>query len=58
MIAVLIPITFPSESSKGPPEFPGFMAASVCMTPSILRPFLAAMVRPKALMIPVVKVLP
>ena len=31
-IWVLIPITFPSLFSKGPPEFPGFIAASVCIT--------------------------
>lgn len=28
-IAVFIPISFPEESSRGPPEFPGLMAASV-----------------------------
>ena len=28
-IAVLIPITFPSKSTKGPPLLPGLMAASV-----------------------------
>jgi len=28
-IALLIPITCPFKLSNGPPEFPGFMAASV-----------------------------
>ena len=32
MTAVLIPITRPRESSRGPPEFPGLMAASVWMS--------------------------
>ena len=36
--AVLIPTTFPFRSSKGPPEFPGLMAASVWMTSLYLRP--------------------
>ena len=30
-MAVLIPITSPSEFSRGPPEFPGLIAASVWM---------------------------
>ena len=30
-IAVLMPITSPNSLSSGPPEFPGLMAASVCM---------------------------
>ena len=30
-IAVLIPITSPFISNNGPPEFPEFMDASVCM---------------------------
>src|SRR2546425_2284061 len=34
-IAVLMPITRPSESNSGPPELPGLMAASVWMTSSI-----------------------
>lgn len=29
IIAVFIPITFPYEFTSGPPEFPGFNAASV-----------------------------
>jgi hypothetical protein len=28
-IAVLMPMSLPLESSKGPPELPGLMAASV-----------------------------
>ena len=35
-IAVLIPITFPSISNSGPPEFPEFIEASVCMKSSYL----------------------
>ena len=35
MIAVLTPTTRPLESSKGPPELPGFTAASVWMTSEI-----------------------
>ena len=56
MMAVLMPITFPSESKRGPPEFPGLIAASVWITPSIFLPFRASMVLPRALMIPVVRV--
>ena len=29
IFAVFIPMTFPLESISGPPEFPGFIAASV-----------------------------
>jgi len=29
IVAVLTPITWPRESTSGPPEFPGFKAASV-----------------------------
>ena len=29
-VAVLMPITRPEESSKGPPELPALIAASVC----------------------------
>ena len=39
-IAVLIPISRPLESNRGPPLFPGLMAASVWMMPSIGRPVL------------------
>mmetsp|Transcript_29435 Transcript_29435/g.80492 ORF Transcript_29435/g.80492 Transcript_29435/m.80492 type:complete len:273 (-) Transcript_29435:265-1083(-) len=35
--AVFMPITWPCESSNGPPEFPGLMEASVCMQPWIGR---------------------
>ena len=28
---VLMPITLPSEFTNGPPEFPGLIAASVCI---------------------------
>ena len=35
-IAVLIPITFPSKSNKGPPEFPEFIDASVWIKSSYL----------------------
>ena len=36
LIWVFIPITFPLEFNSGPPEFPGFIAASVCITLGIL----------------------
>ena len=36
MIAVLIPITFPSKSKSGPPEFPMLIEASVCIKSSYL----------------------
>jgi hypothetical protein len=35
MIAVLMPMTSPREFSSGPPELPGFSAASVCTTSGI-----------------------
>ena len=37
--AVLMPITSPCALKSGPPELPGFTAASVCSTPRIERPF-------------------
>ena len=37
-MAVLIPITWPLMLIKGPPEFPGLIAASVCMTSGIENP--------------------
>ena len=40
--AVLMPITSPREETSAPPELPGLSAASVWMTSSISRPFLAA----------------
>ena len=56
IIALLTPITRPLESSKGPPEFPGFSEASVWMISSISRPLLALSVRPRALTTPAVTV--
>ncbi len=56
MIAVLTPITRPAESSSGPPELPGFSAASVCTTSSIRRPVVARRLRPSALTTPAVTV--
>ena len=38
MIAVFTPMTSPRELTSGPPELPGFNAASVWMTLSINRP--------------------
>src|SRR5687768_9331158 len=38
MIAVFTPTTSPREVTSGPPEFPGFSAASVWITLSISRP--------------------
>ena len=57
MTAVLTPITLPRESSKGPPEFPGFSAASVWITLSIRRPETERNDRPNALTTPAVTVL-
>ena len=37
-IAVLIPINLPCESSSGPPDDPGLIAASCWMTPKMGRP--------------------
>ena len=51
-----MPITSPREFSSGPPELPGFTAASVWMIPLIIRPFLARSERSRALTIPVVSV--
>src|SRR5262249_60077842 len=55
-MAVVTPITRPAESSNGPPELPGLMAASVWITLVISRPPLVGRRRLSALMIPVVKV--
>merc|ERR1719152_268221 len=49
-------MTRPALSSSGPPLFPGFIAASVWMTPGILFPATPVMSRPMALMTPVVSV--
>ena len=54
--AVFTPITSPRELTNGPPEFPGFSAASVWMIPSISRPDSARIVRPNALTTPAVTV--
>ena len=45
MMAVLTPMTSPRELSSGPPEFPGFRAASVCRTSGISLPVDERMVR-------------
>ena len=54
MIAVVTPINRPAESSSGPPELPGLIAASVWMTLAISRPLLVGSRRLSALMIPLV----
>ena len=56
-MALLIPMISPSELRRGPPEFPGLMAASVWMMSSIKVPVSERIVRPRELMIPVVSVL-
>ena len=38
MMAVLMPMTSPELATSGPPELPGFKAASVWITSSISRP--------------------
>lgn len=43
-IAVFIPIRFPELSRRGPPLFPGLMAASVWMTSWIGRPVAAELI--------------
>ena len=53
---VLTPIRRPAQSSSGPPELPGLMAASVWITSRIGRPLGDAISRPRALMTPVVRV--
>ena len=58
-IAELIPITAPVESTSGPPEFPGLIAASVCRAfmKELLLPLSPAVTaRSFALMIPRVTV--
>ena len=55
-IAVLMPTTFPSRSTSGPPELPGLIAASVWMKkPKSLMPRL---VRATAETMPLVTVCP
>ena len=55
-IAVFIPITAPEESSKGPPELPGLIAASVCIMLYIGFLLGDATCLPNPLTIPVVNV--
>src|SRR5574338_387349 len=38
LIAVFIPMTLPSKSNNGPPEFPGLIAASTCIISGIENP--------------------
>ncbi len=55
--AVLIPTTWPDESASAPPELPGFSAASVWITSSIIRAVVrprAGMLRPRPLTTPAV----
>ena len=52
----LTPMTCPAESSSGPPELPGFSAASVWMAPEIVAPSGACRLRCSADTIPVVNV--
>src|SRR5919202_3760640 len=55
-ICELMPITWPSASSSGPPELPWLMAASVWIAPEIVKLFGASIVRSSALTMPVVTV--
>ena len=55
-ICVLTPTSRPAESSSGPPELPGLIAASVCTTPRIVRLLNDSISRPSALTMPVVSV--
>src|ERR1700752_2928619 len=48
MTAVLMPITSPPDDTSGPPELPGFSAASVWITSSIIRPPIERIERPSA----------
>jgi hypothetical protein len=54
-IAVLTPISRPAESSRGPPELPGLMAASVWMTSATSRPPLVGSRLFRALITPMVR---
>ena len=56
MIAVLMPTTSPAAVTNGPPELPGFSAASVWITLSISRPERVRSERPRALTTPAVTV--
>jgi len=53
-MAVFMPITRPRLSTRGPPELPGFRAASVWMTLSTGRPAAVYRERPTALTTPAV----
>ncbi len=55
-IWALMPMTWPSESSSGPPELPWLIAASVWIAPLIVKLFGAWIVRLSALTMPVVTV--
>ena len=55
-MAVLTPIRRPAESSSGPPELPGLIAASVWITPDNSRPSCVGRRRCSALMTPLVNV--
>ncbi len=52
MTAVFTPITSPRDVTRGPPELPGFRAASVWIRLSIRRPFCPRSERPSALTTP------
>jgi hypothetical protein len=56
MVAVFTPTTSPKEFTKGPPELPGFKAASVWMILSIKRPDRDLRDLPRALTTPAVTV--
>ena len=51
-IAVFTPIRRPAESSRGPPELPGLIAASVWITSATSRPPAVGIRRFSALMMP------
>ena len=55
-ICALTPISRPAESSSGPPELPGLIAASVWITPRITRSLVDSISRLSALTMPVVNV--
>jgi len=55
-MAVVMPIRRPAESSSGPPELPGLMAASVWIRWSMITPLSACSERSSAEMMPVVSV--
>ncbi len=56
IIAVLMPTTSPDPATSGPPELPGFKAASVWITSSMSRPPRARSERPSAETTPAVTV--